>query len=99
METPKSFPGVFGVFSKSMILVGSLYCLIGLTGYLRYGDDVGASVTFNLDEADVYVKRVTLRTGKTVVNGFARNCPAEWPAYAESSSRVPCTYRTACRGT
>lgn len=50
MQTPKSFAGVTGVFSTSMIIVGCMYGYLGMVGYWRYGNDVGGSITYNLDD-------------------------------------------------
>lgn len=53
MATPKSFRGMTGVFSQSMMLVGALYAFLGMVGYWRYGNDVSGSITFNLDDSHV----------------------------------------------
>lgn len=49
MKNPKSFRGPIGVLNVSMVIVASLYLSVGFFGYLKYGDEVKASITLNLD--------------------------------------------------
>lgn len=37
-----------------MLLVATLYLSIGFFGYLKYGDEVAASITLNLDPNSLY---------------------------------------------
>ncbi|XP_039764137.1 proton-coupled amino acid transporter-like protein CG1139 [Pararge aegeria] len=48
MEKPKQFVGLFGLFNIGMVIIMSLYVLMGVFGYLKYGDEVKASLTLNL---------------------------------------------------
>ncbi|XP_047543390.1 proton-coupled amino acid transporter-like protein CG1139 [Vanessa atalanta] len=48
MENPKRFVGLFGLFNIGMAIIMSLYLLMGIFGYLKYGDDIKASITLNL---------------------------------------------------
>lgn len=50
MENPKQFVGLFGLFNIGMVIIMSLYLLMGIFGYLKYGDDVKASITLNLPQ-------------------------------------------------
>ncbi|XP_023933886.2 proton-coupled amino acid transporter-like protein CG1139 [Bicyclus anynana] len=50
MEKPKRFVGLFGLFNVGMVFIMSLYVLMGVFGYLKYGDDVQASLTLNLPQ-------------------------------------------------
>lgn len=49
MKQPQHFLGCPGVLNTSMGTVVILYTVIGLLGYIRYGDAVEGSVTLNLE--------------------------------------------------
>lgn len=53
MENPKHFLGCPGVLNITMGLVSILYAIVGVFGYLKYGEDVGGSITLNLPEDEV----------------------------------------------
>nr|CAD7393741.1 unnamed protein product [Timema cristinae] len=48
MKNPSHFLGCPGVLNTSMTIVTFMYTLVGLAGYLKYGDDTAASITLNL---------------------------------------------------
>ncbi|XP_045784562.1 proton-coupled amino acid transporter-like protein CG1139 isoform X4 [Maniola jurtina] len=48
MEKPKRFVGLLGLFNIGMVIIMLLYILMGVFGYLKYGDDIKASLTLNL---------------------------------------------------
>ncbi|XP_055941372.1 proton-coupled amino acid transporter 1-like isoform X2 [Argiope bruennichi] len=48
MATPEDFGGLNGVLNTGMVVVACLYTAVGFYGYLKYGDDVRPSITFNL---------------------------------------------------
>ncbi|XP_049818590.1 proton-coupled amino acid transporter-like protein CG1139 isoform X2 [Aethina tumida] len=48
MKTPKSFGGWCGVLNISMGSIVTMYILMGLFGYLAYGDDTLGSITLNI---------------------------------------------------
>lgn len=50
METPEAFGGLNGVLTTAMTIVAALYTSTGFYGYLKYGEDIKGSITFNLDE-------------------------------------------------
>ncbi|XP_049308795.1 proton-coupled amino acid transporter-like protein CG1139 [Bactrocera dorsalis] len=50
MKNPQRFLGCPGVLNTAMIVVVSLYAVIGFLGYARYGSDVLGSITLNLKE-------------------------------------------------
>ncbi|XP_039746103.1 proton-coupled amino acid transporter-like protein CG1139 [Pararge aegeria] len=50
MANPRHFLGCPGVLNVTMVLVASLYAVVGLFGYLKYGDEVLGSITLNLPE-------------------------------------------------
>ncbi|XP_046978720.1 proton-coupled amino acid transporter-like protein CG1139 isoform X2 [Vanessa cardui] len=53
MANPEHFLGCPGVLNITMCLVASLYAVVGLFGYMKYGNDVLGSVTLNLPENEV----------------------------------------------
>lgn len=48
MADPAAFRGCTGVLNTGMVLVASLYTAVAFYGYLKFGDDVKSSITFNL---------------------------------------------------
>lgn len=48
MKKPKHFLGCPGVLTIAMSIVVSLFCALGLVGYIKYGDDTEANITLNL---------------------------------------------------
>ncbi|KAB0798833.1 hypothetical protein PPYR_06713 [Photinus pyralis] len=48
MKNPAKFLGATGALNVSMVIVGILYTLFGLFGFLRYGEDTKPSITLNL---------------------------------------------------
>lgn len=48
MKKPQHFIGLCGVLNQGMSGVTLVYMIIGFFGYLRYGDDIKGSVTYNL---------------------------------------------------
>lgn len=49
MKTPQDFGGLNGVLNTGMVVVASLYTAVGFFGYLKYGENVAATITLNLD--------------------------------------------------
>ncbi|KAJ9584880.1 hypothetical protein L9F63_020780, partial [Diploptera punctata] len=49
MKKPKQFVGCFGVLNVTMFIVISLYLLVGVFGYLKYGNELEGSITLNFD--------------------------------------------------
>ncbi|XP_031630120.1 proton-coupled amino acid transporter-like protein CG1139 [Contarinia nasturtii] len=52
MRTPKDFRGSTGILNRAMFLIVALYIGLGLTGYLRYGDEIKPTITINLPQTD-----------------------------------------------
>lgn len=52
MKKPQQFLGCPGVLNSAMIIVVSLYAVIGFLGYVRYGSDVLGSITLNLQKGE-----------------------------------------------
>lgn len=55
MEKPKQFVGLFGLFNIGMLMIIGLYMIIGVFGYLKFGDNIQASITLNLPFAEKLV--------------------------------------------
>lgn len=54
MREPDALGGSAGVLNTGMTLVACLNVAIGFFGYLKYGDDVKASITLNLPAESMY---------------------------------------------
>lgn len=53
MQTPNDFTGITGVLNTGMVIVTTIYTAVGFFGYLKYGENVAASITLNLDSSSV----------------------------------------------
>ena len=53
MRYPKDMGGINGVLNTSMTLVVALYVAMGFYGYLKYGEEIAASITLNLPPEDM----------------------------------------------
>ena len=54
MKNRHNFSKRFGVLNVAIIIVMCLYSLVGLLGYLKYGDEVKASITLSLPKTALY---------------------------------------------
>ncbi|KAH9414840.1 hypothetical protein DERP_012430 [Dermatophagoides pteronyssinus] len=54
-ERSKVFAKPFGVLNMAILFVIILYSSVGFLGYLKYGDNVGASITFSLPNEPLYI--------------------------------------------
>lgn len=50
MKNPQRFLGCPGVWNTSMVIVITLFGVVGFFGYVHYGDAAKGSVTLNLPE-------------------------------------------------
>lgn len=48
MKEPESFSKPLGVLNVGMVLVTTIYILVGLIGFWQYGEETEASITLNL---------------------------------------------------
>ena len=48
MERPQQMGALFGVLNVGIIIVTTFYFMIGFLGYVKYGDEVKASLTLSL---------------------------------------------------
>lgn len=60
MQTPEDFGGISGVLNTGMVIVACLYSAVGFFGYLKYGENVKATITLNLDSNAVLAQSVRL---------------------------------------
>ncbi|XP_034187798.2 proton-coupled amino acid transporter-like protein pathetic [Osmia lignaria lignaria] len=60
MENPQRFLGCPGVLNITMTIVVSLYAILGVFGYLTYGEEVRASITLNIPIEDLLGQVVKL---------------------------------------
>ena len=55
MANPNHFIGCPGVLNISMSVVIFLYTMMGVTGYMSFGDEAQGSITFNLPTEEMWV--------------------------------------------
>ncbi|XP_012281262.1 proton-coupled amino acid transporter-like protein pathetic isoform X2 [Orussus abietinus] len=67
MKKPHHFLGCPGVLNVTMSTVVALYAIIGVFGYLKYGDATKGSVTFSLEISDVLGQVVKLSIALAVL--------------------------------
>ncbi|CAH2063785.1 unnamed protein product, partial [Iphiclides podalirius] len=53
MKNPQHFLGCPGVLNITMALVAALYTVVGIFGYLKYGEDAKGSITLNLPQDEI----------------------------------------------
>lgn len=53
MKNPKKFGSAFGVLNASMLPISVLYTVVGLLGYLKYGDKTTGSITLDMPQTEV----------------------------------------------
>lgn len=54
MKSRENFAKPFGVINIAIVVVIALYTTIGFLGYLKYGDEVEASITLSLPNELLY---------------------------------------------
>ncbi|XP_068627821.1 proton-coupled amino acid transporter-like protein CG1139 [Battus philenor] len=60
MARPQKFLGCPGVLNTAMIIVITLYGIVGFFGYVQYGNDVKGSVTLNLPQDEIMAQSAKL---------------------------------------
>ncbi|XP_074101259.1 proton-coupled amino acid transporter-like protein pathetic [Cotesia typhae] len=70
MKTPQNFVGICGVLSRGMGSVTFIYILLGLLGYMKYGDHANAVITANLPIALIPAQVVKVLIGLAVFFTF-----------------------------
>lgn len=55
MKNPKKFGSAFGVLNASMLPISILYMVVGLLGYLKYGEETKGSITLDMPQDEMWV--------------------------------------------
>lgn len=71
MKTPQNFLGTCGVLNRGMFGVTFVYLLLGLFGYMKYGENVNTIITANLPVADIAAQIGKILIGSTVLFTFS----------------------------
>jgi solute carrier family 36 (proton-coupled amino acid transporter) len=50
MKNPQNFLGCFNVLNTAMVMIVSLFTLVGFFGFLKYGPEVQGSISLDLPE-------------------------------------------------
>jgi proton-coupled amino acid transporter len=53
MKDPRNFSRPLGVLNVGMVFVSSIYIIVGLIGYWKYGEETQGSLTLNLPTEDM----------------------------------------------
>jgi len=62
MKDGRQFYKPLGVFNVGMVIVTALYLLVGVSAYMKYGEDVKGSVTLNLPTEKPQVSSINLKS-------------------------------------
>ncbi|XP_050681619.1 proton-coupled amino acid transporter-like protein pathetic [Leptidea sinapis] len=71
MKSPQKFLGCPGVWNVAMIIVISLYGVVGFFGYLQFGNDAKGSITLNLPEDDMIAQGTKLLMALVIYFSYA----------------------------
>lgn len=71
MRKPRDFHRPAGVLNVGMVIVTSLFLVIGFFGYLKYGDAIESSISLNLPIGDKLAQAVKILFAVGVLLGFA----------------------------
>lgn len=71
IKNPRDFHKPTGVLNMGMVVVSSLFLIIGFFGYLKYGDDIQSSISLNLPIEDKLAQSVKVMFAIGVLLGFA----------------------------
>ncbi|VVC86970.1 unnamed protein product [Leptidea sinapis] len=69
--SPQKFLGCPGVWNVAMIIVISLYGVVGFFGYLQFGNDAKGSITLNLPEDDMIAQGTKLLMALVIYFSYA----------------------------
>ncbi|KAJ2954570.1 hypothetical protein O0L34_g2859 [Tuta absoluta] len=89
MANPKQFRGICGLFNVGMVIVVLLYCLVGVFGYLKYGDKIQSSITLNLPTSEKKAIAAKLLFALAIVLSFPLQ---NFVAYSMLFSRIKKKY-------
>lgn len=71
MKQPRDFYKPTGVLNVGMVIITSLFLVLGFFGYLKYGDAIEASISLNLPIEDKLAQAVKILFAIGVLLGFA----------------------------
>ncbi|XP_039286721.1 proton-coupled amino acid transporter-like protein CG1139 [Nilaparvata lugens] len=71
MKNPKHFDRPLGVLNLGLVIIVSIFLMMGFFSYLKYGDDIQASVTLNLPEKLVLSQMVRVAIGIGILFTYA----------------------------
>ncbi|XP_049786169.1 proton-coupled amino acid transporter-like protein CG1139 [Schistocerca cancellata] len=60
MKSPGSFVGPLGVLNRAMVIIIFLFIVIGLFGYMKYGNEAQGSITLNLPADEILAQAVKI---------------------------------------
>ncbi|KAL1516846.1 hypothetical protein ABEB36_000692 [Hypothenemus hampei] len=60
MKNPRKFTKPAGVLNFGMVIVTTMYLVVGCLSYVKYGDDIKGSVTLNLPQEEVLAQSVKI---------------------------------------
>ncbi|XP_049812973.1 proton-coupled amino acid transporter-like protein CG1139 isoform X2 [Schistocerca nitens] len=60
MKSPGSFVGPLGVLNRAMVIIIFLFIVIGLFGYMKYGNEAQGSITLNLPGDEILAQAVKI---------------------------------------
>ncbi|KAG6459550.1 hypothetical protein O3G_MSEX011441 [Manduca sexta] len=80
MAKPQQFLGCPGVLNISMVIVISLYGIVGFFGYVQFGDQVKGSVTLNLPQDELMAQSAKILMAFVIYLSYALQfyVPMEW---------------------
>ncbi|CAH2063793.1 unnamed protein product, partial [Iphiclides podalirius] len=71
MAKPQKFLGCPGVLNTAMVIVITLYGVVGFFGYVQYGDEVKGSVTLNLPQDEIVAQSAKLIMALVIYFSYA----------------------------
>lgn len=71
MKEPKDFNKPAGVLNVGMVIVTTLFLVIGFFGYLKYGEEIQSSISLNLPIEEKLAQSVKILFAIGVLLGFA----------------------------
>ncbi|KAL0120248.1 hypothetical protein PUN28_008127 [Cardiocondyla obscurior] len=87
MKTPQHFGGYYGVLNIGMTVIVLLYIAMGFFGYIKYGSEAAASVTFNLPHDEVMAQSIKIMFAVAIFITYALQAyvPVEilWSTYLD----------------
>ncbi|XP_053624624.1 proton-coupled amino acid transporter-like protein CG1139 isoform X2 [Plodia interpunctella] len=90
MEKPKQFVGLFGLFNIGMVIIMMLYLLVGIFGYLKYGDEIEPSITLNLPQMEKKAQAAKIMIAFAIFLSFPlQNFVAYTILYRKMKKRYP----------